>query len=152
MITITIPRRGGPYIRFRDTQDVPTAAHIILHSPEKRILLLRRRGNDFGGHWGMPGGTIDPGESPLTALLRELREEIGLDLTQIPHAVNRVTELEVSQGSQAYGLGINEFTPLLNDEHDHFRWSHFNDLPDPMHPNARRVIRNYIDHFRGFIT
>ncbi len=34
-----------------------------------------------GGQWAMPGGRIDPGETPVAAALRELAEEIGLVLT-----------------------------------------------------------------------
>ena len=34
-----------------------------------------------GGQWAMPGGRIDPGETPVAAALRELAEEIGLALT-----------------------------------------------------------------------
>ncbi len=34
-----------------------------------------------GGQWAMPGGRIDPGETPVAAALRELSEEIGLELT-----------------------------------------------------------------------
>ncbi len=112
---------------------------------------MRRSGDDYSGHWGLPGGGIEPGETSLKALLRELVEEVGVNLGSIPNAITRLQELTVSQGSQAYALGVtNEFVPVLNDEHDHHTWASPSDLPAPMHPNAEAVIRNYITNFRGF--
>lgn len=46
-------------------------------------LLLTRRAGELrvhAGQWALPGGRIDPGESPEQAALRELREEVGLAL------------------------------------------------------------------------
>lgn len=47
--------------------------------PADRVLLVRF---DFPGLqlWAAPGGGVDPGESPLEALRRELVEEVGLEL------------------------------------------------------------------------
>ena len=39
-------------------------------------ILLQRRADS--GEWDLPGGAIDPGESPAQALVREAREETGL--------------------------------------------------------------------------
>ena len=46
------------------------------------FLLCRRasRLNRHAGQWALPGGRIDPGETPLDAALRELDEELGLRL------------------------------------------------------------------------
>ena len=46
------------------------------------FVLTRRaaRLRDHPGQWALPGGRLDPGETPETAALRELREEVGLDL------------------------------------------------------------------------
>lgn len=46
------------------------------------FLLCRRasRLNKHAGQWALPGGRLDPGESPIDAALRELDEEVGLQL------------------------------------------------------------------------
>lgn len=43
------------------------------------LLQLRSRYVHHGGTWSVPGGALDRGETPVTAALREAREEIGLD-------------------------------------------------------------------------
>ena len=42
-----------------------------------RVLLQRR---DDTGRWGLPGGAVEPGESVRQALVREVREETGLEV------------------------------------------------------------------------
>lgn len=150
MITITVPRYGQPRFRVRDEQEVPTAAHVILYTPKHEVLVMRRTGADYWGHWGLPGGGIDPGESPLVGLLREVKEEVGVDLKLIPNAVNRMTPGMVSGGSQCFSLGVHQFRPTLNDEHDSFTWARPDNLPRPMHPNARAVINHFFQNLRGF--
>jgi len=49
-----------------------------------RWLMIRRaEGIRAGGWWCFPGGAIEPGESPADALVRELREEVGLTVRPI---------------------------------------------------------------------
>ena len=57
------------------------AAGIILRAGSRRILLAQRSPDDFlGGLWEFPGGTQEPGESLQTCLMRELREELGIEV------------------------------------------------------------------------
>ncbi len=45
---------------------------------DDRVLITRRRPEQpLGGYWEFPGGKLEPGEAPVAALVRELREEIG---------------------------------------------------------------------------
>src|SRR5262245_31985084 len=46
---------------------------------QEQILLTRRAGNPFKGQWCLPGGHIDPYESARDAMIREVKEETGLD-------------------------------------------------------------------------
>lgn len=59
------------------TMNVVAAA---LVDREGRVLLQQRPpGSQMEGLWEFPGGKIDAGESPEEALIRELREELGID-------------------------------------------------------------------------
>ena len=47
----------------------------------RRVLLAQRRADAHqGGRWEFPGGKVEPGESAVAALARELREELGVEL------------------------------------------------------------------------
>jgi 8-oxo-dGTP diphosphatase len=46
-----------------------------------RVLLSRRKaGGHLAGAWEFPGGKVEPGEDPRHALVRELQEEVGIDV------------------------------------------------------------------------
>ncbi len=53
----------------------------VIRDARGRILLARRtEGRDLAGLWEFPGGKREPGESAEAALVRELREELGIDV------------------------------------------------------------------------
>ena len=53
---------------------------VALIDADGRVLLAQRpAGKSMAGLWEFPGGKVEPGESPETALIRELREELGID-------------------------------------------------------------------------
>jgi len=60
-----------------------TQIHVVagvIRDARGRILLARRTaGRDLAGLWEFPGGKVEPGESPEAALVRELREELGIE-------------------------------------------------------------------------
>ena len=55
-------------------------AAVALIDVDGRVLLAQRPpGKSLAGLWEFPGGKVEAGESPETALMRELKEEIGID-------------------------------------------------------------------------
>jgi mutator protein MutT len=65
--------------------DVPLV-HVlagVLVDPAGRVLLAERpAGKAFAGRWEFPGGKLEAGETPHAALVRELREELGIEVLE----------------------------------------------------------------------
>lgn len=58
---------------------VIVAAAVVIE--DGAVLLTQRpAGTHLAGHWEFPGGKVEPGESPEDAVVRECREECGIDL------------------------------------------------------------------------
>ena len=91
------------------TKIVEVAA-AVLQKPDGSFLLAQRPPNKiWAGYWEFPGGKIEPGETPYHALVRELREELGIEvhtaypwLTRMftyPHATVRLHFFRVTAWS-----------------------------------------------------
>ena len=53
---------------------------VALIDVDGRVLIAQRpEGKKMAGLWEFPGGKVDPGETPEAALIRELKEELGID-------------------------------------------------------------------------
>ncbi|MES1981464.1 MAG: Nudix family hydrolase [Pseudomonadota bacterium] len=85
-------------------------AAAVLQRPDGAFLLAQRPADKiWAGHWEFPGGKVEPGETPRDALLRELREELGIAvqtaypwLTRVypyPHATVRLHFFRVTAWS-----------------------------------------------------
>ncbi len=62
---------------------VVLVAAVALLDVDGRVLIARRpAGKPMAGLWEFPGGKLAPGESPEAALIRELEEELGIDVAE----------------------------------------------------------------------
>ena len=106
-------------------------AHGLIESAEKYLVLRRREGRYLGGQWDIPGGTVEAGESPVDAAVRECAEEAGIIATagrEVAHYENMDTEgrplifhtLTYRLHPQAADLDV----VLSVEEHDAFQWVH----------------------------
>lgn len=91
-------RRVCPSCGFIHFEDPKVAVTAFIES-DGRILLVRRLFDPERGKWALPAGFVDDGEDPIQAIVREVKEETGLDVA--------VTELlDVSAGSGQLGASI----------------------------------------------
>jgi 8-oxo-dGTP diphosphatase len=56
-------------------------AAAVIERDAKILIGQRKRGDSHGLKWEFPGGKVERGESPASGLLRELREELGIEAT-----------------------------------------------------------------------
>jgi len=56
---------------------------VAMVDPDGRVLIAQRpEDKKMGGLWEFPGGKVEPGERPEAALIRELKEELAVDVTK----------------------------------------------------------------------
>ena len=75
-----IPSQASPS-RASGMKPLVLVAAVALIDDDKRVLIAKRpEGKPMAGFWEFPGGKIEPGETPEDALVREIKEELGIEL------------------------------------------------------------------------
>ena len=115
---------------LRNRQSVPVSDPVRVVAAvlrqDNRLLLCHRHPDRarYPNVWGFPGGHIEPGETPTDALVLELREELGVELSS-PLGKSFHTLTDVSAAVEMtiwlidYNGTIENHAP---EEHDELRW------------------------------
>jgi 8-oxo-dGTP pyrophosphatase MutT (NUDIX family) len=126
---------------------------LIYSLQTKRYLFLLRNQKRHAGSWGLVGGGVDLGESPIEALRREIMEEIGEIAIQKIIPLEKFTAENTNFEYHTYLLTVEqEFVPQLNDEHRGYAWTSIDDHPKPLHPGVWRTFsfKSIIDKIKTF--
>jgi 8-oxo-dGTP pyrophosphatase MutT (NUDIX family) len=101
---------------------------------EGRLLLIRKGPGLFGeGKWNGPGGKLLPGESPEEGVVREIREETGLELKSV--TLHGVLDFYFGKKPEpdwvVYIFSSSDFSgePNTVSEEGVLRWFSFDDIP-----------------------
>jgi 8-oxo-dGTP diphosphatase len=114
-------------------------AGAIIFDDDGRVLLLEHVFRPDSG-WGIPGGFLSQGEQPETALRRELREEIGVELEDVEMLLARTLrgprQIEIYFRARAIG------TPQpCSFEIRTAEWFSLDKLPAELSKDQRRLIQ-----------
>ncbi len=110
------------------------AAAGILFIANGKVLLLKRE----NGHWGLPGGHIEPGESAADAAVRETLEECQYRVKAPIKEYAKAISPEVTFTTFLCRIP-GEFRPVLNHEHTAYLWT--SGIPDSTHPMLTKILR-----------
>ena len=64
-----------------ETKIVLVAACALVDADGRVLMAKRPEGKPMAGLWEFPGGKVEAGETPEASLIRELQEELGIDVT-----------------------------------------------------------------------
>lgn len=108
------------------------AGAIIFHPDNSRILLVYRSSHD---DWSFPKGHIEPGETPEEAMVREVQEETGLEVTDI---ISTLPDHEYLNGSGTqcvtymYHVQVAETELVTEHEGDRLEWIPVDEVEDQL--------------------
>lgn len=134
---IDLPKKGYSYcFDMKKSEAVKIIAMVVditIHTDEE-VLLVQRKYDPYKGAWCLPGGHIDAGETAEEAARRELKEETGVDFSELeyvgsfrkPHRDPRIE----NAWSFAFKLKVeNKITPVAGDDALHAKWFPIKEMP-----------------------
>lgn len=75
-----LPRLQGPEVRsLKPVLPTIVVTAAVIERGDEILVTRRPQGVHLAGHWEFPGGKCDPGESLHACMIRELREELGVE-------------------------------------------------------------------------
>ncbi|NPV92973.1 MAG: NUDIX domain-containing protein [Firmicutes bacterium] len=119
---------------------------VIIINEKNEILLGQRRSGLFAGHWGLPGGKVDLGETLLQAAERETLEETGLavsglGLTSVSDIITESAHfVNVAFSTRRFQGEVRELEP---DQIGGWRWFDPALLPQPLYHNAAQALEKF---------
>jgi len=120
---------------------VDVAAAVLLRADGAFLLARRPPGKVYAGWWEFPGGKVEAGEPGRAALARELREELGIEVTNAYPWITRVFAYEHA----TVRLHFFRVTAWRGEPHPHegqaFAWQRVDEpMPEPMLPANAPVL------------
>lgn len=120
-----------------------------------QLLLLRRATEPLLGQWHPVMGHVEPGESAMQTVLREVKEEIGLRAADITrwHQLEQTFPFfladrdEIHLSPRFVIESSPDFEPMLNEEHDDLRWIPIENAEHHLlWPGQRHALREIREH------
>lgn len=122
---------------------------LLLIVKDKRFLFFKRHKEDvtYASYWGLPGGTIEKGETPVEGLIRELDEELGMDITEF--TLLKRYDRKDGKVLNLYYLNSPDFDESqirLNFEHTEFKYFTYQEILNSKDfiPDTMEIINDYI--------
>jgi mutator protein MutT len=105
-----------------------------------KILLCHRRDKDL---WNLPGGKVEDGESPWEGVMREVKEEIGVDVS-VNKLLGIYFKTEQNEIVFSFECSVKNGEPILSDEADEIKFFSLEEIPANTAPRQVERIKDYL--------
>ncbi len=121
----------------------------IIEIPGQGIVLIERK--NFPPGWALPGGFVDYGETLEEAVLREAREETGMDVLDLEqfHAYSDPERDPRHHTVSVVFTGKGKGTPRAADDAEDIGIFPLDDLPEKLAFDHARILSDYSEYLRG---
>ncbi|MCZ6833928.1 MAG: NUDIX hydrolase [Acidobacteria bacterium] len=121
----------------------PAAGVLICRGRE--VILIRRAGDPGRGSWDIPGGFLEPGETPAAAARREIREELGVELGPLDLLLTDINPLPAfTVLDLIYTAPIAFGVPRAGSDAAAWGWFHRDALPEDLaFATTRRILERW---------
>jgi 8-oxo-dGTP diphosphatase len=127
-----------------------------IRSNGQTLLQCRAKGGDMQGKWIVPGGKFEPGETPEECVLREVKEETGLDLTEINLrgilTFVRRSETSIKTGTCFVFESFDFRGDLYHSHEGELRWVRDDEIIQFDLPSADRIFLPWIYENKKFFS
>ena len=135
-----------------DRYRVKLAVYLLLRRGDEVLLLKRQNTGYMDGKYGTVGGHVEEDEPAELAMVREAKEEAGIDIDAKNLRLVYVTHRVDLEGSDDYGdlyfetdTWQGEITNAEPQKCSELTWVSIHDLPDEIAPYVGDVIRDYLN-------
>jgi len=117
-------------------------ARAIIINQNNQVLLVK---HTYQPHWYIPGGGVKRGESTQAAILRELKEEVGLTILEEPllFGIYHHLYLKVNDYPVVYVVKKFSLTETSSPEIEESGWFDYFALPEMTSPGTQRRLTEY---------
>jgi 8-oxo-dGTP diphosphatase len=127
----------------------------IIPYPDDKILLIKRNTRPFVGYWALPGGRMDPGETIEQTVVREVKEETGLEaeiVSVVGEYVERGIKDEIDYEYYPTCFVVKPVGGELkkqDSEIQAMQLFNLNALPEPLAFEHDKMIKDYVSHLKN---
>ena len=118
-----------------EAKDSKNVSKAVIIKEDGALLLLRSAGEKYPNKWDLPGGHIHVGEDPKDGLIREVKEETGITLSE------PIEKLYEEDNITFYKAQMPDQKVTLSHEHDDHKFVTKENIPENISGKFARAIK-----------